>query len=864
MRSWHIGLVFFVLALAMLACGSSGELTSTVPPLDSSGSALPRATLEPKVSEVWHAVKDDSERRVEQVKSAGVGDRVRTDTAGKALLKWVDLVVQLYYDTRMHIDDCGAANTCLGMEMGTAVSGGVHKPDRHVRYTTDLASVELVGTTVMISYHPGTRRTIVRVFDGQALVRNLTGSVQQTETVSAGQWAVVEPDTPPRASEQYDELRRLARELGLWDTFHEVELDVQQGFGPRPVPPAQVALILVTATPGLSRTPVPESATPPVPTPVTTPVPECRVAIDALNIRQGPDAGSPTVRGALQTGARINPLTRSSDGSWLYVQVLETGETGWVSARQDLFACTGMDISKLAVATAPTVPTHATPTQPPTRTPSRVATIRPELITDFEAWGTWTRGNEAWGTFTQSQEQVYAGSYSGKFIYNFPAVSNNYLVFRQVIPIDRQPSALRIMVYGDGSGNFLNAWVQDANDQLWQFTFGQIRHTGWQEIVAPLDLGRGWPNQATGGGPKTASPVYPLRFYALVLDGYREDIPLQGTIYVDELFASNAPPPTTPTSQFTPIPTASVSFRSDRTTLYAGECTTLRWDVDNVRDVFLDGQGVTGHESRQICPTATQTYRLIITHPDGSQKQVSVTIQVTGGGGSQTPPPGTTQPPVGPCQAIPGESYGALDVEGSRADRPAETHGDLNLALRGYQSNSAARSFVDFGPAADPNGPQLPGLFGDRRTPTFTSTYRVNDWNWSCNCRGSQLTNWEVTLLGMGVGPGESIYVPDAGYAIGSGYKVLVLYASPDRITLKYTPEDNVVRGYTVHVEGVCVEPNLLGLYRALDGSGRGRLPALRAGQAFGRAKGGEILVAVRDGGVFFDPRSRQDWWRGR
>ena len=69
--------------------------------------------------------------------------------------------------------------------------------------------------------------------------------------------------------------------------------------------------------------------------------------------------------------------------------------------------------------------------------------------------------------------------------------------------------------------------------------------------------------------------------------------------------------------------------------------------------------------------------------------------------------------------------------------------------------------------------------------------------------------------------------MPDSGRSIGSGYEVLVLYASPDRITLKYTPEENVVRGYTLHVENVCVEPNLLGLYQTLNGAGRSQLPAL-------------------------------------
>lgn len=511
----------------------------------------------------------------------------------------------------------------------------------------------------------------------------------------------------------------------------------------------------------------------------------------------------------------------------------------------------------------------ATPTPNATAIPKRTpAPSRPGLITDFENWGTWKRGDEAWGTFTQSKEQVYAGSYSGKLTYSFPATSNNYLVFRQTISIAGQPVALRIMVYGDGSGNFLNAWVQDANGQLWQFTFGQIYHTGWQQMGATLDVSRGWPNQAVGGNPKTVAPVYPLRFSALVLDGYREDAPFQGVVYVDDLLAGDAdkltPIPTTINTP-TPVspPNPSISFRADRTSLSAGECTTLRWDVDNVTAVYLDSQGVAGHESRQICPTATQTYNLAVTRRDGSQQQASVTIQVAGAVPTPISPPSPI-PPAGPCEAIPGESYGDLSIQGTPSDRPAESHADLNLAVRGYERNNAAPQFSDYGPAVDPNGPQLPGLFGDQRTPRFTSTYQVFDWDWGCNCRSGLLNQWDVTLLGMAVSSGEAIRVPDSGRSIGSGYEVLVLYASSDRITLKYTPEDNVVSGYTIHIEDVCVEPNLLGLYQSLNQSGRGRLPALRAGQAFGRAKGGEIKVAIRDGGAFFDPRSRNDWWRGR
>jgi hypothetical protein len=215
----------------------------------------------------------------------------------------------------------------------------------------------------------------------------------------------------------------------------------------------------------------------------------------------------------------------------------------------------------------------------------------------------------------------------------------------------------------------------------------------------------------------------------------------------------------------------------------------------------------------------------------------------------------------GGCQPIPAESYGTLSVNPPPTDRPAEQHADLNLSLRGFRSVSAHLGLVDYSGSTDPNAPQLGGLFADRRLPEFSAVYQVYDWDWGCNCRGSVITNPEVTLAGLVATPGETVHVPVSGYAIGSGYEVLVLYASSERVTLKYTRDDNVVHGYTVHLEGLCVEPRLLELYRSSNLGGRGRLPALRAGQALGRARGSEVAVAIRDNGRFMDPRSRKDWW---
>jgi hypothetical protein len=210
-----------------------------------------------------------------------------------------------------------------------------------------------------------------------------------------------------------------------------------------------------------------------------------------------------------------------------------------------------------------------------------------------------------------------------------------------------------------------------------------------------------------------------------------------------------------------------------------------------------------------------------------------------------------------------GEGYGTLEPIDPAAGNVAQ-HPDVNLAVRGYVPTTAALGLVDYAGDVDPNAPQLHTLFGDRRTPIFKAAYRVYQWDWACNCRGGPIGKWDVTLLGMRTAPGEIVHLPAAGYDVGGGYGALVLYAEPTRLTLKYTREDNVVAGYTLHLENICVDPNLLALYRRLNAAGRSELPALWPGQPIGRAAGSEIDAAIRDSGAFLDPRSRKDWWQGR
>ena len=138
---------------------------------------------------------------------------------------------------------------------------------------------------------------------------------------------------------------------------------------------------------------------------------------------------------------------------------------------------------------------------------------------------------------------------------------------------------------------------------------------------------------------------------------------------------------------------------------------------------------------------------------------------------------------------IPDGSYGTVAVLSSPTNPPAEVHPDLNLAMRGYTPTISTLGLVDLGgPPSDPSAPQLATLFTDNRVPIFKHVYQVYDWDWANNVRGALLTTWEVTLVGVGVAPGEPICTPTSGYDIGrraTGYEVMVLYAEHESNHIK-------------------------------------------------------------------------------
>jgi hypothetical protein len=71
-------------------------------------------------------------------------------------------------------------------------------------------------------------------------------------------------------------------------------------------------------------------------------------------------------------------------------------------------------------------------------------------------------------------------------------------------------------------------------------------------------------------------------------------------------------------------PAPFMTFAVDDTVLAPGECTFLRWTSGNINSIFLNGEGVTGNEIRQVCPTTTTMYTLVANHVGGQLTEIEI------------------------------------------------------------------------------------------------------------------------------------------------------------------------------------------------------------------------------------------------
>ncbi|MCB0204426.1 MAG: protein kinase [Anaerolineae bacterium] len=271
----------------------------------------------------------------------------------------------------------------------------------------------------------------------------------------------------------------------------------------------------------------------PSPTATETPTVPKVVASSETSLYAGPGTAYAAV-GSLPAESEAKITGKNQDGTWWELEGAD-GASVWIIANR--VEATG------AVNTVEVVPAPPTPTASPTPTPPR-----PGLVADFEQGPVWPTGEQKYGQFALSREQVRVGTSAAQLSYDFPAVIDNFVVFLAPSPIaiwaqSGQPTGLVAWVYGNGSGHFLNAWVQDRAGEVRSYTFGRVLHNGWQQMTAWFDDTQDWPNGHISGTEDNGVLDYPVSLYALVLDGVPDGEASSGAITLDEILSTDEPIP---------------------------------------------------------------------------------------------------------------------------------------------------------------------------------------------------------------------------------------------------------------------------------------------------------------------------------
>ncbi|MBK7401126.1 MAG: hypothetical protein IPJ34_33960 [Myxococcales bacterium] len=216
-----------------------------------------------------------------------------------------------------------------------------------------------------------------------------------------------------------------------------------------------------------------------------------------------------------------------------------------------------------------------------------------------------------------------------------------------------------------------------------------------------------------------------------------------------------------------------------------------------------------------------------------------------------------------PCPTTPwATSYDLVPTVGPVSDRPADTHPDLNLKIRGFSPTTGTLGLIAVGGPTDALAPRLYTLLVDSGTPSFVGNLRVHGWDWGSMKSTGPITDPAVTMVAWSTTVGQAVRLPKSGYSVAPGRGARVLFLDDDSLTLKLTGEDNVVSGYTLHILDLCIEPNLRKAYVDANTKGRKALPALAPLQVFAKARGDRVRVAIRDTGSFMDPRVEKDWYQ--
>lgn len=121
-----------------------------------------------------------------------------------------------------------------------------------------------------------------------------------------------------------------------------------------------------------------------------------------------------------------------------------------------------------------------------------------------------------------------------------------------------------------------------------------------------------------------------------VYQGFWQVVDPQGRSFGDRIWVGiSVPTPATATPPPTQTPSPDINLTADRTTILQGQCATLSWNAQNVRETYLHAEGeqwqfnpVPAQGTRSVCPQRTTVYNLRVVKFDNTVEVRQVTIFV--------------------------------------------------------------------------------------------------------------------------------------------------------------------------------------------------------------------------------------------
>jgi hypothetical protein len=186
--------------------------------------------------------------------------------------------------------------------------------------------------------------------------------------------------------------------------------------------------------------------------------------------------------------------------------------------------------------------------------------------------------------------------------------------------------------------------------------------------------------------------------------------------------ATSTPYQPTDTPSPPPPPEVTIDFWADPPYVNAGQCTTLYWLVEGVREVYVDGKPEVGQGSWQLCGLCeAETHNLQVVKRDGSTESRQVLIEVYGSCQTPEPPPPTDT--TGPAISGLKPSEAELDNHCTYCDPPCETDVYVNVV---DPSGVAAVKLVYKKPGeATWNNMSMTQVGGD----SYKATVNAHGWN---------------------------------------------------------------------------------------------------------------------------------------